>query len=827
MSDRFSPPLPVDAALPALRDALAKGRSAVLSAEPGAGKTTRVPLALLNESWLGGKAIVMLEPRRIAARAAARRMAASMDERVGGTVGWRVRLDARVGPETRIEVVTEGVLTRRLQRDPALDGVGLLIFDEVHERSLDGDLALALALDARDGLRQDLRILAMSATLDAAPLAALLGDAAIVSAPGRAFPVETRYQPRARDSRLDDDMAALIRRAVAENGRSVLGFLPGEGEIRRTADRLSAGLPADVDVIPLYGAMPAEEQDRAIRPAPAGRRKVVLATTIAESSLTIDGVSFVVDCGYKRAPRFDPATGMTRLETVRVSAASADQRRGRAGRLGPGICWRLWAAQEDRALAPFDVPEILQADLAPLALDLAQWGVAAPSNLRWLDPPPSAAYAQARDLLLALGAIDKRRGITAMGQAMARLPLHPRLAHMVIAGAAKGHGGLACDLAALLSERDVLVGRGDADLRTRLDAVRSGRADAAVNRAARDRVRAASRQLRRLAGVADDDHGGEAGPLVARAWPDRIAQRRGAHGRYRLSGGGGATIAETDPLAASDFLAVAETDGKAEARIFLAAPIAQAEIEAIFADRIETIEAVEWDTRTEAVAARRQRRFGALVLDDRPLATADSDHIGAAMLDGVRAMGLAVLPWSDAARSLQARIAFLRRLFPDDDWPDLSHAALTETLDQWLAPYLPGVTRKAHLAALDLDAILAALVPPPLRRRLDVLAPARIAIPSGAQVAIDYDGDNAPVLRARLQEMFGLRETPRIAEGRAQLTVELLSPARRPVAVTKDLASFWRNAYAQVRAELRGRYPKHSWPEDPLAAAPVRPNRVR
>jgi ATP-dependent helicase HrpB len=768
----------------------------------------------------------MLEPRRLAARAAARRMAASLGESVGETVGWRVRLDARVGPKTRIEVVTEGILTRRLQSDPALDGIGLLIFDEVHERGLDGDLALALALDARDGLRDDLRILAMSATLDAAPFAALLRDAAIVSAPGRSFPVETHHLPRARDSRLEDDMAAAIRRALAASAGSILGFLPGEGEIRRTADRL-AGLPPDIDILPLYGAMPAEAQDRTIRPAASGRRKLVLATTIAESSLTIDGIGVVVDCGYKRAPRFDPASGMTRLETVRVSAASADQRRGRAGRLGPGVCWRLWAAQEHRALAPFDVPEILQADLAPLALDLAQWGVADPSLLRWLDPPPAASYGQARALLRALGAIDDRGAITGMGKAMARLPLHPRLAHMVVAGAAAGHGALACDLAAVLSERDMLAGRGDADLRTRIDAIRTGRADASVNRAARDRARAASRQLRRIAHIRDGDDGGTVGPLIALAWPDRIAQRRGGHGRYRLSGGGGAVIAEADPLAAEDFLAVAETDGKAEARIFLAAPIARAEIESMFAERIETTDAVEWDSRAEAVAARRQRRLGALVLDDRLLAAPDPERVFAAMLDGVRAMGLGALPWSDAARSLQARVAFLRRLFPDDGWPDLTDPTLAATVESWLTPYLAGITRKAQLARLDLAAILAAQVPPALLGRLDRLAPARIAIPSGAQVAIDYAGDNAPSLRARLQEMFGLAATPRIADGRAALTVELLSPARRPVAVTGDLASFWKNGYIQVRSELRGRYPKHAWPEDPLTATPVRPNRVR
>jgi ATP-dependent helicase HrpB len=819
-------PLPVDAALPGLRAALAAG-NAVLTAEPGAGKTTRVPLALLDAPWLSGRRIVMLEPRRLAARAAARRMAATLGEAVGDTVGYRVRLDSRVGPRTRIEVVTEGILTRRLQSDAELAGVGLVIFDEFHERSLDADLGLALTLDVQGALRPDLRLLAMSATLDAAPLAALLGDAAVVTAAGRSFPVETRHLPRRRDGRLADDVAAAVRRALAEQPGSVLAFLPGEGEIRRTAGRLAGALPADVDLLPLYGALPADAQDRAIRPAAPGRRKAVLATTIAETSLTIDGIGVVVDGGYRRAPRFDPATGMTRLETVRVSAAAAAQRCGRAGRLAPGICYRLWPAQEDRALVPFDPPEIVQADLAPLALDLAQWGVGDPAALRWLDAPPAAAFARARDLLRALDAIDGNGAITPAGKRMAALPLHPRLAHMVAAGAAAGHGALACDLAALLSERDLLSGARDADLRSRVELLRGDRAADAA-RGARDRVRALARQLRRLAGVpAQDDGTGGVGALVALAWPDRVARRRGGHGRYRLSGGGGATIAGDDPLAACDFLAVAATDGRAEARIFLAAPLTQAEIEAQFAERIATLDGIAWDARSETVAARRQRRLGALVLDDRPLDRPDADAVAAAMVAGVCAMGLDCLPWSEATRSLQARVGFLRAIFPDDGWPDLSDATLRATLEDWLAPFLAGVSRRAHLARLDLHAALSARIPPALRHRLDRLAPARLAVPSGAALRIDYAGDNAPALSVRLQEMFGLTETPRIADGRVALTIELLSPARRPLAVTRDLAGFWAGAYADVRREMRGRYPRHAWPEDPAGATPVKPNRVR
>ncbi|MFO1189978.1 MAG: ATP-dependent helicase HrpB [Alphaproteobacteria bacterium] len=831
--------LPVDAALPALRQALGAGRRAILVAPPGSGKTTRVPLALMAEPWLGSGRIVMLEPRRIAARAAARFMASMIGEAAGERVGYRVRHESRVGSKTRVEVVTEGILTRRLQSDPELSGIGLLIFDEFHERSLDSDLGLALALDAQESLRPDLRILVMSATLDAAGLSRLLGDALggdapVIAAGARSFPVETRYRPPARGERVEDAMAAAVRAALAEQRGSVLAFLPGEAEIRRAAERLAGGdLPAGTDLCPLYGALPAEAQDRAIRPAIAGRRKVVLATTIAETSLTIEGVTVVIDSGWKRAPRFDPSRGMARLETVRVSAAAATQREGRAGRLGPGVCYRLWSVEENRALAAFDLPEILAADLAAFALELAAWGVGDPARLKWLDPPPPAAFAQAVTLLRDLGALDPKGHVTAMGRAMAELPLHPRLAHMVLAGKAQGAGPLAAAIAALIEERDFLAGERDADIRSRLEVLvrgdRAGGNRTRINRAALARVAASWRDLLRRVGLPTDAGlDGDPGALLALAYPDRIGQRRGPGGRYRLSGGGGVVVAEGDGLAASEFLAVATTDGAArDARVFLAAPLARQIIEQDFAAQILAVDDIRWDGRDEAVLARRQRRLGALVLDDKPLPDPDSGQVSAAMVEGVRSLGLAALPWSMAAKNLKERVNFLRTVRPEDGWPDLSDAGLMPDLDIWLQPYLAGITRRAHLARLDLAAILLGLIPPGLAGRLDRLAPPSLAVPSGARLLIDYGAEGGPRVRVRVQEVFGLAATPRIADGRIVVAFELLSPARRPVALTRDLQSFWANVYPQVRAELRGRYPKHAWPENPLTAQPVAPGRPR
>ena len=816
--------LPIEPVLPALRRALAEAGGAVLQAPPGAGKTTRVPLALLGEAWLGRQRIVMLEPRRLATRAAARRMAETLGEAVGATIGYRMRMDSRVSRATRIEVVTEGILTRMMQDDPSLEGVGALIFDEFHERSLNADLGLALALECRRALRGDLRLLVMSATLDGGPVAALLGGAPIVTSEGRAYPVATSWLERP-SGRVDQAVAAAVRRALADEEGDILAFLPGEAEIRRAAAALD-GLPDAVVVAPLYGNLPQAEQDRALRPAPAGRCKVVLATAIAETSLTIEGVRVVVDGGLMRVPRFEPRSGMTRLVTLPVSKASAEQRRGRAGRLGPGVCYRLWSEAEQRGLAPFTAPEIAEADLAPLALELAAWGCGEPGELAWLDPPPAATFAQARELLRELAAIDAGGRITPHGRAMAALGPHPRLAHMMLRGRALGLGGLACDIAALLEERDIVkVGPGsrDADLCLRLEVLRAGAGHAlGVDRGAAQRVAQAARYHRRRLGVGDGggDDPGRAGLLLAFAYPDRIAQRRpGGERQYRLANGRGAFFAAPEPLAAADLLAVADLDGdRREARIFLAAPLAPADLEEHFADLIEATETVAWDGREQAVTARRQRRLGAVVLADEAAAPAPA-AVTAALMRGVREMGLAALPWTAELENWRRRVAFLRRL-EGEAWPDLSDTALLAGLEDWLAPFAAGMARRAHLARLDLGAALRAVLPRERRQRLDAQAPTHLAVPSGSRVAIDYAGDE-PVLAVRLQEMFGLAETPAIAGGRVPLLLHLLSPAHRPVQVTRDLAGFWRVGYKDVRGDLRGRYPKHYWPDDPLRALPT------
>lgn len=842
------PPLPIDDALPALRRALRDGTGAVLQAPPGAGKTTRVPPALLDEPWLAGRRIVMLEPRRLAARAAARRMAAALGERVGETVGYRVRLDTRVSARTRIEVVTEGVLTRRLHADPALDGVGLVVFDEFHERSLPADLGLALTLQSRALLRPDLRILVMSATLDGAPVARLLGESTpVVTSEGRQFPVETRYLDRPLEGRrMEDDVAGMVRRALAETeAGGLLVFLPGAGEIRRVQERLEErGLPGGVFVAPLYGTLPAEAQDRAVEPAPAGQRKVVLATDIAETSLTLEGVRVVVDAGWARTPRFDPRSGMTRLATVRVSRASADQRRGRAGRTAPGVCYRLWTRAEDAALVPFTPPEILHADLAPLALDLAAWG-AEPDELAWLDPPPEGAYAQARALLCELDALDRDGRLTDHGRALADLALHPRLAHLLLRARPLGLGDLAADLAALLSERDPLRAEGrpaDVDLRLRLEIVRfpqeALRADdlraddlrhfrgLSVDRGALLRIRREARHWRsRLS-----EDGGEkrasspehAGLLLALAYPDRIAQRReGQPGSLRLRNGRSARLPEHDPLSDEPFLAVADLDARAgEARVFLAAPITREEIEAHFAGQIEREEVVAWDAEAGAVRARRVERLGALRLREAPLPNPDPDAVAAALVEGIRQSEGRLLPWTKAARGAQARVGFLRHHL-GDAWPDLSDATLLDSLDDWLRPYLAGMKSAADLARLDLAAALLDRIEWPQRAALDRLAPTHLVVPSGSARPLDYGDPAAPVLAVRLQEVFGLTETPRLADGRVPVTMHLLSPAGRPAQVTQDLASFWREGYFDVRKDLRGRYPKHHWPENPLDAEPT------
>jgi len=803
--------LPVDEALPRLKAALEARNAAVLVAPPGAGKTTRVPLALLDASWLAGRKIVMQEPRRLAARAAARRMAASLGEQVGETVGYRVRLDTKVGPRTRIEVVTDGLFLRMLQDDPALENIGCVIFDELHERGLETDLSFALVREAQTALREDLRVIAMSATLDPGPVTDRLGGAPLIESAGRMFPVETRYLDRESAGRLDDATAAAIRAALKEQSGSALVFLPGVGEIRRVQERLQ-GVGADVDIAPLYGDLSAADQDRAIGPSPPGRRKVVLSTSIAETSLTIEGVRIVIDSGQMRLPRFSPRSGMTRLETVKVSQASADQRRGRAGRLEPGVCYRLWTEEAQRGLLPFTAPEILDADLAPLALELAAWGVGDAATLPWLTPPPAASLATARALLLDLGAIDDQGVITPHGRAMSRIGQHPRLAHLVLKGRELGQGRVAALLAAILGERDFLrlpPGQRDVDLRHRVDIALSGKAPRAILEVAR-----------RLAKGTDSDSSAT-GALLALAYPDRIGRRRaGTSGRYLLSGGQGASLPEGDPMGNEEFVVVADLDGTAQnARIFLAAPITAGEIEDLYASRIVDEDVLSWSAREGVVLARRRRRLGALLLEDKPLAKPDPEALRAAMLDGVRQMGLTALPWSSDLQAWRHRVGFMRAL--DDSWPDLSDAALLASLGEWLGPFLDGATRRDHLQRVDLSAALRTLVPWEQARRLDSLVPTHIEVPSGSRIPLDYANPMEPTLSVRLQEMFGATETPRIAGGKVAVTIHLLSPARRPVQVTRDLASFWKNGYRDVKSELKGRYPKHYWPDDPLVAEPT------
>lgn len=826
--------LPIEPILPELLARLRAGPNAVLQAPPGAGKTTRVPLALLHEPWAAGRRIIVLEPRRLAARAAARRMAEMLNEPVGDTVGYRVRMESKVSARTRVEVVTDGLFLRRLQSDPALSDCAAVLFDEFHERGLETDLALALCREAQTALREDLRLLVMSATLEGAPIAGLLGDAPIVTSEGRAFPVEIRWADAAPKGRIEDAVVATVRRALAEDSGSLLVFLPGVGEIRRVRQALDESeLGSDIVLAPLYGDLTLAEQDRAIRPAPRGARKVVLATSIAETSLTIEGIRVVIDSGLSRTVRFSPAHGMPRLETVRVSQAAAEQRRGRAGRLEPGICYRLWTRESHGALARFDAPEILNADLAPLALELAVWGAREPEKLAWLDPPPAAAMAQARALLQSLGALDAAGTVTAHGRAMTTFGLHPRLANLLLQARDIRLGALACDVAALVEERDILrrtgaaAGSRNADLRLRLDLLRSGGAPPAgtvLDRGAVERVRRLAAQWRRQLGVTVEAGDSQAaGRLLALAYPDRVAQRRpGGLGQFLLANGRGASLPESDPLAASDWLAAADLDvGGASARIYLAAPLTLAEIEDDFGELIAAEDVVAWDRRQQAVTAVRRRRFGALVLAERRLDDADPERIAAELIRGIRELGPGCLPWTDATQNLRQRIAFLRRHEPDSGWPDWSDDTLMANLADWLGPWLHGLTRIAQLAKIDLVTALQARFDHGRQQALAREAPTHVAVPSGSRVAIDYADPAAPVLAVRLQELFGTADTPKLAGGRVPLTLHLLSPARRPVQVTRDLKSFWANTYAQVKADLKGRYPKHYWPDDPLQAEPT------
>ncbi len=864
---RDLPNLPVTPLLPEVGGALAGPGRAVLVAPPGAGKTTLVPLALLDAPWLKGRKVILLEPRRLAARAAARRMAHLLGESdVGGTVGYRIRMETRVGPRTRIEVVTEGVLTRMLQSDPTLQGVGALLFDEFHERSLAAELGLALALQAADLFREDLRILVMSATLDAGPVSALLGEEAsapVLRSEGRAHPVETRWRERPVEGWIEPAVIGTVRRALDETEGDLLVFLPGAGEIRRVERGLrDEGLPDGVRIHPLFGALSREAQDEALSAAPPGTRKVVLATAIAETSLTIEGVRVVVDAGRMRVPRFDPGTGMTRLETVRVTRDAADQRRGRAGRTAPGVCYRLWTRGEERGLVPRRIPEIREADLAPLALELAVWGADA-RDLRWLEPPPPGALSQARELLEALEILDPAGDITPHGREVSRMGLHPRVGHMLVRGRERGLGPLACDVAAILGDRDFLRGDGgapDADLRLRVELLQRHRRDRRggsglpgyqVDRGGVARALKESRHLGRVLGVpvagsgADAGGGGgggkgaeweelsEVGLLVALAYPDRIGRRRPeARGRFLLRSGRGARFAESQSLEEVEWLVAAEVEGSGrEARIFRAAPLEEETVERHWGPFIQEDREVAWDPDAGRVQARRIRRLGAIVLSAARLADPDPTKTAAALLEGLRleagkGRALKALPWTRETDQLRQRLHFLHHLDPDR-WRPASMEALVQELEEWLLPFVSGMRSLEDLSRVELREALLSPLNWEDRTLLDRWAPTHLEVPSGSRIPLDYSDPEAPVLAVRLQEVFGLTQTPRIGGGRIPLTFHLLSPARRPVQVTRDLESFWGEGYFQVRKDLRGRYPKHYWPEDPHEAQATRRVRPR
>jgi ATP-dependent helicase HrpB len=812
----FDTPLPIDAVLDDLARTLERNNAAVLVAPPGAGKTTRVPLALLDAPWAKGKKIIVLEPRRIAARASAERMAKTLGERAGETVGYRVRFGSKISRATRIEVVTEGIFSRQILDDPELGGVAAVLFDEFHERSLDADLGLALARDAQTGLREDLRLLVMSATLDGARVATLLGDAPVVESEGRAFPVETRYLSRKIDVPLERQMADSIATALRADPGSVLAFLPGAAEIRRTQNFLAERVQdASTEIVPLFGALDASVQDRAIAPAPKGTRKVVLATSIAETSLTIEGVRIVVDSGLARVPRYEPDIGLTRLETVRASRAAVDQRRGRAGRTSPGICYRLWDEPQTASLAAYTQPEILSADLSSLVLDLAQWGVSDPATLAFLDPPPAPALKEARSLLEELGALDADGRITAEGKRLRALALPPRLARMIVDSDAFGLGESAAEIAAILTERG--LGGDSVDLDHRLDQFHRDRSQRASS--ARDLARRWASQV--ASSSPQEEAELSTGVMLAFAFPDRVAKNRG-NGSFVLANGRGAAVEQTSSLARAPYIAVGELTGTAAAgRILLAAPITQEEIEAKFADHIEATDEISFDRGALALRARRKKTLHAITLSEAPLALSPSAETARIFADGLIGAGLDKLPWSKSAKQWRDRVMFLRKA-EGESWPDLSDDGLIASAADWLVPALYDKTSLKDFSAGDLSEALLTLLPWELRARLDREAPTHFEAPTGTMLVIDYEAEQGPTIAVRLQELFGLNAHPSIAKGKVPLVLELLSPAQRPVQVTRDLPGFWRGSYAAVRSDLRGRYPRHPWPEDPASAMPTR-----
>ena len=817
MPRNFDTPLPIDAVLDDLSRTLEAHNAAVLVAPPGAGKTTRVPLALLDAPWAAGKKIIVLEPRRIAARASADRMAKSLGERAGETVGYRVRFGSKISRATRIEVVTEGIFTRQILDDPELAGIAAILFDEFHERSLDADLGLALARDAQTGLREDLRILVMSATLDGARVARLLGEAPVVESEGRAYPVETRYLGRKADAPVERQMADAIASALRAESGSVLAFLPGAAEIRRTQNFLAERVhDASVEIVPLFGALDAAVQDRAIAPAPKGTRKVVLATSIAETSLTIEGVRIVVDSGLARVPRYEPDIGLTLLETVRAARAAVDQRRGRAGRTEPGVCYRLWDEPQTASLPPYTQPEILSADLSSLVLDLAQWGVADPAALSFLDPPPQPAWKEARNLLSELNALDADGRITAKGRSLRALALPPRLARMIVDSHRSGQGEAAAEIAAIITERG--LGGDSVDLEHRRDQFRRDRSPRAAS--ARDLARRWASQVAATekAGARDEL---STGLMLAYAFPDRVARNRG-NGSFVLANGRGAAVDQTSSLARAPYIAIGEMTGTAASgRVLLAAQITDAEIEGHFADHIDTVDEIVFDRGAMALRARRKRTLYAITLSEATLAVSPSDETARILADGLIAVGLDRLPWSKAAKQWRDRVMFLRKA-EGDSWPDLSDEGLVARREDWLVPALYDKIALKDVSPGDLSDALMNLLPWEMRARLEREAPTHFEAPTGSMLAIDYEAEQGPTIAVRLQELFGLNTHPAIAAGKVPLVLELLSPAQRPVQVTRDLPGFWRGSYGDVRTDLRGRYPRHPWPDDPASAAPTR-----
>lgn len=828
--------LPVASILPELKEALSRGQNVVLQAPPGAGKTTVVPLALLRETWLRKRKIILLQPRRLATRAAARRMAGALHQDVGQQVGYRIRFDNRVGPQTQLEVVTEAVLTRKLQQDPEITDTGLVIFDEFHERSIHSDLGLALCREVQAELRPDLRILVMSATLAGEPVARLLGGASIITCRGKQYPVATHYLSKSIRPLKAVFIATEIERILARQSGSVLVFLPGAGEIRRVAALLAKRLQPEVEITPLFGDLSGKQQDRAIRPCAPDKRKVVLATSIAETSLTIEGIRIIVDAGQMRIPRFQPGSLMTSLETVRVSKASADQRRGRAGRTGSGVCFRLWTEHDQHSLVPYTKPEILNTDLSSLTLELACWGNPDINAMDRLDPPPPAALGEARKFLRSIGAVDAQGGVTRHGRSINALGIHPRLGHMILKSVAPGRADTAAQVAALLSGRDILarteLGR-DVDIRVRLELLQAsrhqsdGRRPEDLDRRALTRTRQLAQRWLQLAtpGRGGTTHINDAGKILALAYPDRIGKLRpGSRDRYLLAGGRGACLPESDPLCGTPFIVAARTDGRPDnARIFLAAPVEREDLEEALADRIDSRESIQWDSRLKRVVCREQHRIGQMVLDEKELKKPDKTDVCNALLKGIREAGIDCLPLDGKVRNWMDRVQFIHDHDPDRGvWPDMHPTALMADLENWLGPHLSGYRSLAPLKKLDMQNILGTLLDWQQRRKLDRLAPEAAVVPSGSRIRLDYTAGDGPVLAVRLQEMFGLQDTPTVLEGRHKVLVHLLSPAGRPVQVTRDLSGFWRETYGQVKKELQGRYPKHYWPANPLEAVATR-----